>query len=321
MTFHRLLLSALAATWPVAAGGTSAAQPEEAIKALREKVFQSDRVRIEKNDWETTPGDVKAKAYKALFLKAGRAGLHDLITDEDTGIALQAAWETRKKITQERVYIGHYGSRMYDRGVLGGFLEFLKVRTGATPPGWWADSIVTVDVDPGVTCTFPLLEENRVGAGPRLREAEAGGRILVPQGADLKATGDDLVYSAVGRTVRFPTKTFLPWWSYAGLLGNKWSVISGYGLDGGTPFKLAGFTGEGGMPAWMSPVWCGMRPRVLGNPGRKFVELTGVKDAVFVWVGGNGGMEVEAFDLATGRCQFRFSATYWRNPSEAWGLK
>jgi hypothetical protein len=41
--------------------------------------------------------DSAAAAYRAYFLRGGRVGLKDLLKDEDTGISLQAAWETNLK--------------------------------------------------------------------------------------------------------------------------------------------------------------------------------------------------------------------------------
>jgi hypothetical protein len=161
MTCQKLLRSVLAAMWPVAACGVAAGQPDDTLKALREKVIQADRLKDDRS--MENPWRVKAEAYKTLFLKVGRAGLRDLMKDGDTGIALQAAWETHRKLDKKPAPDGLGYSHVSDRGVQGEFLTFLKGRTQAPVPGWWADSIVTIEGEPGERYMFPLLRSEELG--------------------------------------------------------------------------------------------------------------------------------------------------------------
>src|SRR5437899_5331208 len=74
----RLLMSLL--TFGLAIGTGRGAEPT--VAELRERVLKADSPKK------------KGEAYEAYFLKVGRAGLKDLMKDEDAGIAIQAAWET-----------------------------------------------------------------------------------------------------------------------------------------------------------------------------------------------------------------------------------
>jgi hypothetical protein len=109
-------------------GGTGAAEPAETPKALRERLLKA-----------SSPAD-KAKAYRELFEKVGRAGMADLMKDEDDGIALQAAWEFHKKVVKRPMG----DDDIYDVDELKKFVAFVKERSKAPVPEWWADCILHV---------------------------------------------------------------------------------------------------------------------------------------------------------------------------------
>jgi hypothetical protein len=137
----------------------------------------------------------------------------------------------------------------------------------------------------------------------------------------MERRGRELVYSAGGRSVAFPWDTFASegiFGHYAGLLGDKWSVIAAYN-DSRLVFFLAGFQGKGGKPVWKAMAWSSGRTHLLGQPSPQWVELTAMGDTVFVFSGDMYGMQVEAFDLATGACRFRFDTDYWLHTSERGG--
>src|SRR5262245_37101936 len=95
-----LLTFVLAAAWAFAASGLSVAQSDDTLKSLRDKVLQADNLKSVRGAPANRipPWTVKAEAYEALFKKFGKSGLRDLMKDEDTSIALQAAWEEHKKL-------------------------------------------------------------------------------------------------------------------------------------------------------------------------------------------------------------------------------
>ena len=81
MRASQLLLVVFGLVCPLVVWGN----PANEITALRETVLKAEGMLA------------KSEAYKKLFQEVGRAGLKDLRKDEDTSIALQAAWELSKK--------------------------------------------------------------------------------------------------------------------------------------------------------------------------------------------------------------------------------
>src|SRR5262249_49375902 len=148
--------------------GAFVADSNEAPKALREQVLKASS-RTE-----------KAEAYQKLFEKTGRAGFADLTKDEDTGIALQAAWESHRKAIKRPKHITLRPDDIYDPAEFEKFLTFLKDRTKAPVPDWWAEAIVSVDLFPGEHHAFRSDLKNPV---PKLRKSKAGA--AVPEGAEL----------------------------------------------------------------------------------------------------------------------------------------
>jgi len=72
---------------------------------------------------------VAAEAYKALFEKLGLGRLSALMKDEDTSIALQAAWEHYKKVVKRRVPLEARTDWILDR-------DKLKASSTFTRRGW-----------------------------------------------------------------------------------------------------------------------------------------------------------------------------------------
>jgi hypothetical protein len=285
--------------------GSPAAEPDE-TSALRDRVLKA------------TKPDEKAAAYKALFTKVGKAGLAGLMKDEDTGIALQAAWELHKSPAKRATAIDHRTGDFYDSGLLKKFLGFLEVRTKAPVPGWWAGEVVAVELFPGRHHAF-------VGDGMHHTwklSVKAG--YSVPEGAELERKGDTLVYTTGGRSVEFP-RSALPideGYTVTGVITERGAAlaVSGFSGGGGVPFMVVGFTGKGGRPAWVADVWAAGRTMLDGWTLHR-VDLVEKDGTLFVFGAEGFGAYLEAFDLATGRCLYRFCTCYWFNFSETWDLK
>ena len=167
-----------------------AAEPEETTQLLREKVLKA------------STSSEKAKAYKQFFLKGGRAGLSGLTKDEDTGIALQAAWEVHKKAVKRPMPINGHTEDSYDSTELKKFTTFLNDRTKATAPPWWNKAIVDTDVHPWRHHAFVDFNLNQ--RGPKLQVSKAG--YTVPEGAQLEKVEDRLRYTAGGRSNSFKAR-------------------------------------------------------------------------------------------------------------------
>ncbi|HJZ56210.1 MAG TPA: hypothetical protein VKE74_14685 [Gemmataceae bacterium] len=300
MRNSRLLPAALGLLSLLVVDRSAAAQPETP-KALREQVLKAASARV------------KAEAYQKWFQEVGRAGLPELTKDTDTGIALQAAWEVHKKPAKRPQPLELRTDDVYDPAELGKFLAFLKDRTKAPVPTWWAERVVDVDLFPGRHHGF----DGR--GGPKLRGSKAG--IVVPEGVELERREGTLTYSVGGRAVEFPADVFAPYFVdiLTGLVGEKQSVVAGYVRGGGFEFSLAGFEGKGGKPTWKGEVWAA--GRVLGGNAFHRAELTQAGDTVFVFGVESHGAYLEAFDIPSGECRFRFCTGYWFRFSEAWELK
>jgi hypothetical protein len=281
-------------------------QPSDPEKLLRKRVLMAKAV------------NELSEAYQDYFTYFGLAGLRDRLNDEDTGIALQAAWEVHKKAATRAVPDPYRVDDVYDRAELESFVAFLKDRTRAPLPEWWAEAVVDVDLFPGQHHAFISRPRSAV---PKLRTSRAG--CLVPQGAELELDGDVLVYTFGDRALRFHKKTcgyFVDDCVLLGLIDGVRSVIAVCSSEAGFPGTLFGFEGNGGKPTWTSPIWAAGR-RILMGRGSHQVELRKTGGVVYVFGVDSHGAYLEAFNITTGECALRFCTCYWFNHSEAWGLK
>lgn len=275
-----------------------AVEPEKDVKALREAVVKAETQKA------------KVYGYKALFEKVGKAGLPDLMKDEDTGIALQAAWEVHKKLVKQSEKEG--GDKwVYDPDELKKFMELLKKRTKAPVPDWWGESVTIVEVSPGKGHGFWPNADRR----PKYHETKDHTRL--PEGHELEEKDDKLVYTVGKRSVEFPKDTFKHGSNFAGFVGEKRSAVASYSVG---PFEIAGFEGKGGEAVWTSEVWA-TGYRTLAGAWPVFVEVFESDGTVYVFGKDMAGMYLEAFDLATGKAAFRFSTSYVCLYSEAWDIK
>jgi hypothetical protein len=118
------------------------AQAPDTSASLREEVLRADN------------SFVAGKAYQKYFLHLGKEALKNRMQDADTGIALQAAWEVHTKPVRRQKQVEGRPNDFYDSAELAKFLDFLKKRTRATVPDWWAASIVDVDLFLGMHHSF-----------------------------------------------------------------------------------------------------------------------------------------------------------------------
>lgn len=254
------------------------------------------------------------RAYEAYFLRVGRAGLKNLMMDENTGIALQAAWETHLKPAQRKKRAEWRTDDVYDPAELAKFVDFFKERTKAPVPDWWATAVMDVDLFPGQHHAFNLLFE------PATEESNAVQ--FVRKDPRIEKEGDNLVCTADGRSVEFPKDTFdgIFGGSFVGLLDEQRSFVAACDRSFGFPYEVAGFADEDGAPSWKADVWAAGRGVCFGY-GHHFVEMTEKDGIIYLFGVESHGAYAEAFDAASGKVQFRFSTGYWFNFSEAWELK
>ena len=263
-----------------------------------------------------------SEAYKNFFCSIGLASLPGLFEDEDTGIALHAAWEAHKALATRQAAESALDTPVrseiiYDRARLTQFQAFVKKRTKAPIPAWWSSQIVDVDVAPGKCHAF---NGAHVAMALRFRKSNAGPR--VPLNSELANEGQLLRYSSHEQTLLFDGSKFkgvLPD-SYCGLLGKSQSVLAGFSSGGGFNYMIAGLSSNGGDFRWKADVWATGRLCLAGG-GFHAVELIEQDGTLFVFGAETHGMYLEAFHVVTGKPQYRFCTQYWGNASEAWPLK
>jgi hypothetical protein len=306
----RLVVSALVFPVVLFGGWRSArADAEPTVAELRERVLKAD-----------TP-EKKAEAYKAYFLKVGRAGLKDLTKDEDTSIAIQAGWESHKLVKREPAVRGR-ADDIYDPDDLKKFVAFLKERGKVSVPDWWAAAVVVVDVYPGHHHAFVGPADERPGSvQAKMHKAETERRASA-----VEEKGGDIVYTARGRSISFPKAETHGLFNHpVGVIGEKHSAVLA-GPDCRTAgrqfhYELVGFAGRGGKAAWRADVWATAGYNFFG-PGDSSLDDLTEQDGVVCVFGMKGFTAwAEAFDVATGAVRFRFSSSYWCHWSEEWGLK
>jgi len=300
----------------------------------RRIMFLRDRAKMEGEDpatiFEILRGKVldshspeeAAQAYQNYFLCTGRAGLKVLMNDENTSIALQAAWETNLKPVERKVRgSDDRTDDTYDPTELAKFISFFKDRTRAPVPDWWATAVTDVDLMPSEHHSFSAAIKPRKPEGSKTDTRH------------FKATedGDNIVCSADGRTLTFPKRMFedAPFHSldafhnsfdsFIGFLHEDYSVVAADRANGGSSYPIACFKGKDGERNWNDKVWGAGRS--FGGLNRNRVEMTEKNGTVYLFGIEAQGAYAEAFNMDTGRVQFRFCTSYWFHFSERWDLE
>jgi hypothetical protein len=214
------------------------------------------------------------------------------------------------KAAKRNVKVDLRADDVYDQAELSAFVAFLKGRTKAPVPDWWAIAVTDVDL-------FPSQHHAFVGSGEAAQKRPEDCKKL-----RVEEKGNNLVCTTDGRFVEFPKDTFDLRFtgSLVGWLGEKRSMVAAYTDVSGFPYQMCGFEGRGGKPAWKTHVWAAGRS-FLGGIGYHRVEMTEKDGVVYLFGMESHGAYVEGFDVASGQVRFRFCTCYWFHHSEAWGLK
>lgn len=278
---------------------------------------------------QRTPAQEQARTYRALFEKVGRAGLPELAKSKDTGLALQASWELHKKIVKRAEKGLHGDQGTYDRYEVKKFLSALKERTGAPVPEWWRATISGLEIDLEWR-TFHLvdsrtyLDHRAKQRIPGTKQAKIGDREFSVCGeVSLTLDGETVAYKSGDFSLELP-KDFLRggvWDALADATVNKTVCLAPYTTYGGFGFTIAGFEASNSKRLWEVKSWATGRRVIIGATADHRVELIAKGDTLFVFGAELLGMYVEGFDLATGKCRFRFCTSYWDHFSEKWDIK
>lgn len=293
-----LLLAAL-----FAEGGSGDSKKNEKIWALREAILQAQV-------GESDNSETASEAYKELFTYLGRDGVKKLTNDEETSIALQAAWETLKKTVKRNPPIRGRTDFVFDKKSTQEFLEFFSKRVKADPPDWWRAALVKGDVFPeGHHAFMDLGEELPMRPKVDVKKDE----VIITAGKQsvkISVTAYDEVANEVATLGTAPVA----------LWGEEQSFVARPGFRA-YPFNVVSANSKTGKKVWMTSVWAARRGFSSGEAEGYPIEIRRERDTVIVYGCECHGAYAEGFDAKTGKCQFRFCTCYWFNFSEAWGLK
>ncbi len=287
----------------------SFAEPDSAEAKRTEKINTLRKAIVKARAGGEQDSEAAAKAYKELFTYLGRDGLKELTTDDDTSIALQAAWETYKKTVKRDPEIGGRADWVFDQKLMKEFLAFYAKRVKAEPPEWWRKTLVQGDVFPGEHHAFIDLDKD-LPTAPKVEEKDD--EVTITTGKQVVKISK----AAYKKALSFPEITTDP----VALWGPDLSFIA-LPTFRGYPFEVVGVDAKTGKKLWTASVWASRRGFSSGPLGESPVEVRREGDTVIVYGCESHGMYAEGFDAKTGKCQFRFCTSYWFNHSESWGLK
>jgi hypothetical protein len=276
-----------------------AVEPEVDVLDLRSDILQS----ISLDDLHD---DSVADAYTKLFARLGPVGTKKFINDDDTSIALQAAWETYKRRVKKQTAFRGRTQWGYDKDSLEEFLTFLAERLQSEPPDWWRATLLEVDVFPGRHHAF-IDFKGKLPKPPKVRLNK--GEVTIAsamQSVTIRKSMYDK-FAPLGDPNRPPV---VHW--------DQSTFFFARPEDRSYPYDLVCVDLETGKELWLASIWASRRGVSTGAPGRHPVEIRQLEGTVIVYGGGQAGMYIEGFDAKTGECRFRFCTSYWMHFSEAW---
>ena len=294
--------------------------PEQLGRILGPAQDEDARIRMARRDFLTAKNwDEAGRALQKLLVGIDPAKLPGLMNDRDTGIALHAAWELCLNPGQ---------GKLLPRPQR--FLGFLEGRTGLTPPLRWEVKVTSLfflmrrsdHIRPTAAIEeylpiAPFLHKERgwlLWTPQELARTELGE--FAPVGTSLKRDGGDVLITQGTATLRL-RQEILRRTDYcppllrccAARLGPQRSFLVLYS-DEARPFPLICVDSRSGRLLWQAQVWgSGWQPFSSGCTHHELsIEVCDNRVALF---GETGSCYLEAFDLATGACAFRFCSGWW----------
>jgi hypothetical protein len=300
MRLRFLGLLVIAACAPVLAREDKEA---ERVEVLRKEVLK-DLCADDPDKSEAVAG-----AYKKLFTHIGLAGLPKLAEDEDTSLALQAAWEVHRKAVKRNPPIRNRTDWAFDPKPMEEFLKIAAKRFKAEPPAWWSNTLLKGEVFPDRHHAFIDIKEPPAAATTVKAEKEdvvitSGKQSVRMSKAEFEKDADEFDIGITPVVLCEADLTFLARPGFRSY-----------------PFKLIGVDSTTGKRLWAATVWGARRGFSSGPAGACPVEIRRKGEMILVFGCESHGIYAEGFDAKTGKCQFRFCSCYWFNNSEAWGLK
>jgi hypothetical protein len=251
----------------------------------------------------------KGSAYRRLFESLKRADLPRLKNDQDTGIALQAAWELSRKPIKRKPAIAGRADWIYDPKPLKEFVRFFATRTGIRPPDWWIDTVCGIDL-------FPRQHHATIGGRePKYVSAKSGPE--VPPGVFLKDIGRRYQVTDGRNSIEIDKERFDTERVAIALDKDRaFFALIGHGLGGGQSYRLH-CVDQKGKKIWQAEVWAAYRT-VMGGLGNHYVSFVRQGPYIVAFGSESHGAYAEAFDSTTGKVAFRFCTCYWFHFPETW---
>lgn len=267
-------------------------------------VRQLFRVPMARRQAPSAPTSLETgKAYKDLFESLGRDGLERLTEDEDTGIALAAAYQPIVRQNNRWREIDESGiqevrpikrRREIHQALGTEFLEFLEKRTGLDPPEWWkkiARDGWYFDWNDPVSHPDPLSIENGAVV------LADGQRLTLSLGAlaDLK----DPLYGFECREC-------------SALVDGDRVYVAAIDFDGSLS-RIICFDCKTGDVVWRGDNWAMGFDNIRNYQGAisHNAEVTLQDGVVAIWGESFSSIYLEAFDAETGETLFRFCSKNW----------
>ncbi len=212
------------------------APENEKRKILREEILKNIRVAIDSSRGTSA-------AYRRLFEFVGKSDIPKLMDDNDTSIALQAAWENFRKPVRRSPTVLHRSDWVFDSETSGKFVAFLGKRVGVDPPDWWTKTLSKGDVFPGqhhgffdIEGDFPSPAKVTIGRND-VTIGSAPNVFIISKSTFEKAAsfpkGDRQTYALLGMEQSYYSRT------------------SGRGY----PFRIVCVETKSGKELWSSLVW------------------------------------------------------------------
>jgi hypothetical protein len=285
----------------LAVGGSALAQ--DIADAQGESVASTSRTPYELND-----------EYSRRIRKVDWSILSTLQACEDTGVAIQAAWEhVRRSLPNQRPEYEGLRPPPIDRKAANRFLGFVEGRLRVSAPPWWQELIVS-GRGHILSNGQHSYRFNGTALGRYYEQTVGDGDddvLLLGLGVRLKRYNPELLDLDIdGKTVGFPLRETLRRNVSATAVKDPVYVAVSHSFSSATSEMIA-VDAERKERVWIAKIW-GEVPLLFrsGWGGFHWIDFRHTADEVIVFGALEDVVYAEAFTIADGKPDWRFSSTY-----------
>ncbi len=234
-----------------------------------------------------------------------------LKTDTNISIALQAAWHQKIVATPNWSKSSERGWFLTPNDAQR-FFGFLEGRTGSTIPEWWQSESSFPDLR--------LLSDWEGEEFESLPKSCSPWEFRIESSITAEKVDDGIKLASDNSSIIIPGKLLTQLDDKDGLDQCKIYFIEGRAFvaffsDFGDPGPLICLDVKSNKVLWTSEMWAlGKMEGGASGGWATRLELQSSKhrsNEIVIWGAGNFGNYVEAFDVETGKADFRFSTNYW----------